>query len=40
MGKTKKIKAADIIAVPKKSPMILAQYKPIPTFRSGCSNCN
>ena len=39
MGKTKSIKAMDVVAVKKQSPIILATYKPVPKFGSGCKTC-
>lgn len=40
MGKTKQIKAEQIAAAPKQQIIILAQYKPLPRFNGGCTNCN
>ena len=39
MGKTKQIKAEQIAAAPKQSAIILASYKPMPRFKSGCKYC-
>lgn len=39
MGKTKKVKAEDIVATPKQNNIILAKYKPMPQFKSGCKYC-
>jgi hypothetical protein len=39
MGKTKQIKKEDVAAAPKQSGIILATYKPIPRFGSGCKTC-
>lgn len=38
MGKTKPIKAENIVSVPKQKPMILAMYKPLPKI-GGCATC-
>lgn len=39
MGKNKKIKANEVLSVPKQTHIILAEYKPMPRFRSGCKFC-
>ena len=39
MGKSKQIKAEEIVSVPKQKPAIMPKYKPMPRFHSGCKNC-
>lgn len=39
MAKTKQIKPTDVAATRKQSPVILANYKPLPRFGSACTNC-
>lgn len=39
MAKTKQIKPGDIAAAPKQTQVILATYKPVPRFQSGCKTC-
>lgn len=39
MAKTKQINKEDIAAIPEQSPIILANYKPLPKFGSGCKTC-
>ena len=39
MAESKQIKATDVIAAPKQKPIIMAQYKPLPRFGAGCTNC-
>lgn len=46
MGKTKKVNTQRreevlraIASAPKQKPLILSRYKPVPRFKSGCTDC-
>ena len=39
MAKTKQVKKEDIVSAPKQKPLILPNYKPLPRFGAGCTNC-
>ena len=39
MAKTKQIKASDVVSVPRQKPVLFTNYKPLPRFGAGCTNC-
>lgn len=39
MERRKRIKAEEIVSVPKQQLAIMAKYKPIPKFGAGCKSC-
>lgn len=38
MGKVKKVKAEDVVSVPKQSSLVLSRYIPLPKM-AGCRGC-